>query len=438
MADVGFLHQIGSSRQNGTMLFMPRMSPKTLKPSVPIKKVHLGLSVFFTAAYGLLFLHIYWQLWLILHYGHRRLSYQSIFLFACLFWAALRTTLFSFYFKNCAETNEMAPFFYWLLFAFPVFLQYFMLNILVLYFVQVSLERKCQQSPIKYRKWLFTAFISVTTLFLITNMTASFLYCKEPSASYQQTISIVRVGIDYTLFFISSTILCWCIIRLTRTRTTKILIEGKGVSYCQAVTACAVISLLYFSRAVYNVIAVSPTSMPTFGFGWINVSDQGEVGRNGGIVHTTKNYAFVSFGVVLFIWELLPTFTTVWLFRVRGPESELTKSCINSESFNNKSYFFENPRRYDSDDDLQAGITPSSYPDLLDIPGGEGRTYSLNDPSSFKRISSYGSIPTRGSSFNPQSTSYPSPHVRGMTPPMLFSSAGSNPYKPVTQSGDME
>ena len=47
------------------------------------------------------------------------------------------------------------------------------------------------------------------------------------------------------------------------------------------------------------------------------------MGRNGGIVHTTKNYAFVSFGVVLFIWELLPTFTTVWLFRVRGPESEL-------------------------------------------------------------------------------------------------------------------
>ena len=137
MADVGFLHQIGSPRQNGTMLFIPRMSPKPLKPSVPIKKVHLGLSVFFTAAYGLLFLHIYWQLWLILHYGHRRLSYQSIFLFACLFWAALRTTLFSFYFKNCAEANEMAPFFYWLLFAFPVFLQYFMLNILVLYFVQV-------------------------------------------------------------------------------------------------------------------------------------------------------------------------------------------------------------------------------------------------------------------------------------------------------------
>ena len=137
MADVGLFHQIGNLRRNETVLSAPRLNPQTLKPSVPIQNVHLGLSVFFTAAYGLLFLHIYWQLWLILHYGHRRLSYQSIFLFACLFWAALRTTLFSFYFKNCAETNAMAPFFSWLLFAFPVFLQYFMLNILVLYFVQV-------------------------------------------------------------------------------------------------------------------------------------------------------------------------------------------------------------------------------------------------------------------------------------------------------------
>ena len=75
---------------------------------------------------------------------------------------------------------------------------------------------------------------------------------------------------------------------------------------------------------------------------------------------------------------------------------------------------------------------------LLDIPGFDNQTYSVNDPASYKRISSYGSIPTRGSSFNPQSTSYPSPHVRGTTPPMLFSSAGSNPYKPVTQSEEME
>ena len=46
------------------------------------------------------------------------------------------------------------------------------------------------------------------------------------------------------------------------------------MSYCQAATVCTLISLLYLSRAVYNIIAVSPSSLPTFNFGWINVSDQ--------------------------------------------------------------------------------------------------------------------------------------------------------------------
>ena len=78
-------------------------------------------------------------------------------------------------------------------------------------------------------------------------------------------------------------------------------------------------------------------------------------------------------------------------------------------------------------------LTYFNFPiSLLDIPGIGSRTYSVNDQASYKRISSYGSIPTRGSSYA-QSRSFPSPHVRGTTPPMLFSSAGSNPYKPVEE-----
>ena len=50
---------------------------------------------------------------------------------------------------------------------------------------------------------------------------------------------------------------------------------------------------------------------------------QGESGYHGGIKHTTENYAFISFGIVLFVWELLPTFTTVWFFRVRRPDGRI-------------------------------------------------------------------------------------------------------------------
>lgn len=46
------------------------------------------------------------------------------------------------------------------------------------------------------------------------------------------------------------------------------------VSLCQAVAVCTLIALLYASRAVYNILAVSPIHLPSFNFGWINVSDQ--------------------------------------------------------------------------------------------------------------------------------------------------------------------
>ena len=139
-----FLHQFHSTTihdQEPSYSVAQQFHPPTLQPSIPIK-VHIGLTVVFTSLYALLFLLISLQLWLIKHYGHRKFSYQSVFLFACLLWASLRTVLFSFYFKDCSQTNMLEPFYSWLLFAFPVFLQYFMLNILVLYFVQVSLKRR--------------------------------------------------------------------------------------------------------------------------------------------------------------------------------------------------------------------------------------------------------------------------------------------------------
>lgn len=114
-----------------------KFKPSPLIPAVSAQ-VHLSLTITFTALYGLLFILIMWQLLLILYYKHRRLSYQTIFLFTCLFWAALRTTLFSFYFKNVALSNLLGSFEHWLLFAFPVYLQYAMLSILVFYFVLVS------------------------------------------------------------------------------------------------------------------------------------------------------------------------------------------------------------------------------------------------------------------------------------------------------------
>ncbi|CAB4021401.1 integral membrane GPR137B-like, partial [Paramuricea clavata] len=48
-----------------------------------------------------------------------------------------------------------------------------------------------------------------------------------------------------------------------------------GTTLCQASIVCIIIGLLYVSRAVYNIIAVIPHGgLPSFGYGWINVSDE--------------------------------------------------------------------------------------------------------------------------------------------------------------------
>lgn len=120
--------------------------PPTLTPAVP-PSVKLGLTIVYTAFYSLLFACVYAQLWLVLRYGHKRLSYQSVFLFLCLLWASLRTVLFSFYFRDCVAANALSPFVFWLLYCCPVCLQFFTLTLMNLYFAQVS----C--APVHTRHW---------------------------------------------------------------------------------------------------------------------------------------------------------------------------------------------------------------------------------------------------------------------------------------------
>lgn len=50
-----------------------------LVPALP-PAVTLGLTAAYTTLYALLFFSVYAQLWLVLLYGHKRLSYQTVFL----------------------------------------------------------------------------------------------------------------------------------------------------------------------------------------------------------------------------------------------------------------------------------------------------------------------------------------------------------------------
>lgn len=357
-------------------------SPPTLSPAVP-PYVKLGLTVAYTVFYSLLFVFIYIQLWLVLHYRHKRFSYQTVFLFLCLLWASLRTVLFSFYFKDFVSANSLSPFAFWLLYCFPVCLQFFTLTLMNLYFTQVIFKAKSKYSPelLKYRLPLYLASFFVSLLFLLVNLTCAVLVRLENSE--RKSIVLVRVAINDTLFVLCAISLSVCLYKISKMSLANIYLESKGSSVCQLTTIGVTVILLYTSRACYNLVILSfPQSktVNSFDYDWYNVSDQADLKCQLG------DAGYVVFGIILFVWELLPTSLVVFFFRVRNSTKDLTNpGIVPSHAFNTRSYFFDNPRRYDSDDDLAWSISPhnihSSFsPDYYDW-GHQNNTFMTHGGS---------------------------------------------------------
>uniref|UniRef100_A0A3B5MG35 G protein-coupled receptor 137c n=1 Tax=Xiphophorus couchianus TaxID=32473 RepID=A0A3B5MG35_9TELE len=309
--------------------------------------LELSLTTVYTVLYSFLFVFVYLQLWLILHYGHKRFSYQSVFLFLCLLWAALRTTLFSFYFKNVVQANQLQPLAYWLLYCCPVCLQFFTLCLLNLYFTQVMFKAKAKYLPelTKYKVPLRLFFLCLSIFFLVVNLT-----CALHAV-------LARVLINDSLFVLCAISLAVCIFKIAKMSSANVYLESKGTSVCQATAVGAVVILLYTSRACYNlvVVALSPQDRPSpFSYGWYSVSDQADT-------QVISGEGYIVFGIILFFWELLPTSLVVVFFRVQKPHQNLAPGgMINSHSFSSRAYFFDNPRRYDSDDDLSRSINSRS------------------------------------------------------------------------------
>ncbi|XP_010890647.1 integral membrane protein GPR137C isoform X1 [Esox lucius] len=337
-------------------------SDEPIRAAVP-PSVELGLTIVYTILYSLLFMFVYLQLWLILHYGHKRFSYQSVFLFLCLLWSALRTTLFSFYFKNVVQANQLQPLPYWLLYCFPVCLQFFTLCLLNLYFAQVMFKAKAKYSPElnKYKVPIRLAVIFASIFFLVVNLTCAMLVQGSLAGGMEsdageaevRQVVLARVLVNDSLFVLCAVTLAVCIFKIAKMSSANVYLESKGTSVCQATAIGAAVILLYTSRACYNlvVVALSPEDRPNpFNFSWYNISDQADVEKISG-------EAYIIFGIILFFWELLPTSLVVVFFRVQRPNQNLVSGgMINSHSFSSRAYFFDNPRRYDSDDDLSRSI----------------------------------------------------------------------------------
>lgn len=104
--------------------------------------VHLAVTVTISVLVGILFAAVYVQLIMVICFGYKLVSYQTILLFNILLWACLRLALYSFYFYHCCErVNSLPVGVKWLLVSFPAALQYVSLAVLVHYFGEVCLVK---------------------------------------------------------------------------------------------------------------------------------------------------------------------------------------------------------------------------------------------------------------------------------------------------------
>ncbi|ELW47015.1 Integral membrane protein GPR137C [Tupaia chinensis] len=208
--------------------------PQSKPKKAPAKKGEkLALSVLHALLYAALFAFAYLQLWRLLLYRERRLSYQSLCLFLCLLWAALRTTLFSAAFSLSGSLPLLRPpahlhfFPHWLLYCFPSCLQFSTLCLLNLYLAEVICKVRCATELDKHKILLHLGFILASLLFLVVNLTCAMLVHGDVPENQLKWTVFVRALINDSLFILCAISLVSYICKITKMSSANVYLESK-------------------------------------------------------------------------------------------------------------------------------------------------------------------------------------------------------------------
>ena len=211
----------------------------------------------------------------------------------------MRTTLFSFFFKNAASANQLSFFPYWLLFCFPSILQYAIMTLLLVFFSQMvkpessseSSSRDNNNNPEELRRRRRRIFVASGVglgAFCLTNVTCAVLtkylfwvdwadWLIDHVKQMQANIVLARVVINDGLFMTCAVCLSACIVKLTKRPSARVAFEAKDIGVGGAISLAVLISVVFITRGVYNFTAIFFKACPSFGYGWINVSDQADL-----------------------------------------------------------------------------------------------------------------------------------------------------------------
>lgn len=333
------------------------LSPVSVVPALSFS-ARMILTGIYTMMYCALFMIVFVQLWMIRCYGHRLLSYQAILLFLSLFWAAIRTILFSFYFTNSEEVDVLPVVWNWVLFSCPICLQFVTLCLLVMFFAKVILQvQRCYHRGSNSLKIFYIILIFASgVIFIMINIASAVLSPAQDDANdglHSSPIQIIRIVVNNSLFLSLGLALSICVYKVGQISANTIAIETKGLTKCHAMIACGAIIILYTSRAIYNITAIIDGRLMSFSYDWTNVTDQADLIN----LNMKNGFVYISFGIVVFVWEFLPTFIVVLINRVRMPhEIQPVVHChlLTSPS----SQLFGNRHRYDSEDNLRSQAVP--------------------------------------------------------------------------------
>ncbi|RNA38000.1 integral membrane protein GPR137B-like [Brachionus plicatilis] len=312
----------------------------TAAPSIPAS-VYLPLTIILIIFYSSIFIIAYYQLFLIWYYKHKRFSYQTAFLFSSLVWSSLRITLFSFYFENATDANKLTFSLYFAFYCLPVVIQFSILCLLVLYYGQVyfKIATRINQDRNKLRLIILVCIL----IFFVTSLVSAYMVreiCIFKKTAYHDIyrITLIRILITDTLFVIIGFLLSSFLYRIAHLSINYNIPEQNNISVLKSIIVSVCTSFLLISRTFYNILAISidGLKLPGFDFDWINVSDQAD------LVNLTETKKYITFVVVILIWELIPSLVVVVLFRVKQDHVS-NEAILNINSYlpNEKSVFIE-------------------------------------------------------------------------------------------------
>jgi len=333
----------------------------------------------------------------ILYYRHALYSFQLGFLLLCFVWGVLRVVFWSLFYQIISGT--VGEVLLWI----PLNFQFATFSLLVVFYAHLVHKNTWE----KYTKKRFTiAYITVNTILLIMQCVC-FGLITDGGHSEEQWASDVQSAIAGLVFLILVTILSWygwklnVVIRSTAKH--QMLFQVPPMIF----VVTFVITLLFISRCIFDFMNIAGKWVVEIGS-----SDDDDVQDQ------------VTIFVAYFLWEIVPTVLIVLLFwriptthiggltrRGRSTMFMLPPSAIKTAP--SVSRLFNDPQRYDSDDETTGFLHRGSPATYSTPPQPSSYTYTFGKNAPYS-TTPRGSVESEGLGNTPDSPNKPLQNNNGV------------------------